>query len=127
MLKQLAVGVIVVVALAGAVAAGPYEDGVAAYEHKDYAVAFQHWRPLAEEGHAEAQIGLGLMFAMGSGMPQDPVMAYMWLDLAAGSGAVHAGAIYADAVSYRDMVAAEMTPEQLAEARRLAEEWLAAR
>jgi hypothetical protein len=39
----------------------------------------------------------------------------MWLNLAAAQG-------YADAVSYRERVAAQMTPDQLAEAQRLARE-----
>ena len=29
--------------------AGPYEDGKAAYESKDYSTALKFWRPLAEQ------------------------------------------------------------------------------
>ena len=38
------------------------DDGVAAYESGDYATALQEWRPLAEQGVAEAQFSLGLMY-----------------------------------------------------------------
>jgi hypothetical protein len=45
------------VAIAGAAVAGPFEDGVAAYQRGDYATALQLLRPLAERGNAEAQQG----------------------------------------------------------------------
>ena len=32
--------------------AGPYEDGVAAYNRGDYATALKIWRPFAEKGDA---------------------------------------------------------------------------
>ena len=47
-------------------------------------------------------------------VPQDYVQAHMWYDIAG----------VAVAVSYRDYVAREMTTAQVAEAQRLAREWL---
>ncbi len=35
--------------------AGPYENGLAAYQRGDYATALRLWRPLAERGDADAQ------------------------------------------------------------------------
>ena len=49
-------------------------------------------------------------------MPQDYVQAHMWLNLAAAQS-------HADAVKNRDIVAALMTPAQIAEAQKLAREW----
>jgi hypothetical protein len=51
-----------------------------------------------------------------SGLPEDLVLAYMWLSLAAAQGAK-------EAAELRDMFALGMTPDQLAEAsQRLARE-----
>jgi len=37
----------------------------------------------AVQGYAQAQYSLGLMYCEGNGVPQDPVQAYLWLNLAA--------------------------------------------
>ena len=55
MLKQFVAGVAVAVMLTGVAVAGPFEDGVAAYDRGDYATALRLWRPLAEEGNPDAQ------------------------------------------------------------------------
>ena len=46
---------------------GPLEDAAAAYQRGNYATALRLWRPLAEQGDAEAQSNLGLMSAEGRG------------------------------------------------------------
>ena len=51
--------------------AGPLEDGVAAYQEGDYATAMSYWRPLADQGNAEAQASLGMMYLKGQGVSQD--------------------------------------------------------
>ncbi len=51
--------------------AGPLEDGLAAYYREDYTVAERLLRPLAEQGNAPAQIGLGFMYHYGKVVPQD--------------------------------------------------------
>ncbi len=55
MLKRILAGVVLSLMLTGAAAAGPYEEGVAAYQRGDYATALRLWRPLAEQGDARAQ------------------------------------------------------------------------
>jgi TPR repeat protein len=115
-MKRVLVGLVVTAALMGSAVAGPLEDGTAAIRHGDYTMALRLAEPLADKGDAEAQYNLGFMYAVGQGVRQDFVRAYMWLDLAAAQG-------YPDAISYRDRVAANMTSDQLAEARRLAREW----
>jgi uncharacterized protein len=181
-------------ALIGVAAAGPLDDGQAAYQRGDFATALQIFRPLAEQGNAEAQRMLGAAFASGQGVPQDFVQAMIWYSEAADQGDPDAqsnlGAMYANgwgvpqdyaqavvlyrqagmrgnagaqsnlglmyehgqgvpqdyvsahmwlnlaaasrttdpaardqAAKERDMLAAKMTPAQIAEAQRLASEW----
>jgi TPR repeat protein len=51
-------GVVLALGLAASVAAGPLEDGLAAYSRGDYATAMRLWRPLADRGEADAQFDL---------------------------------------------------------------------
>jgi uncharacterized protein len=60
-MKKFISAVAVVVALSGTAQAQDYDKGVAAYNAGDYATARQEWRPLAEQGDAEAQFSLGIM------------------------------------------------------------------
>ena len=96
-------------------------DGLVAYARGDYATALQEFKPLAAQGDPMGQFYLGLMYYKGQGVPQDYVQAYMWIDLAASRFAP--GAYQDLAVKQRDIVAAKMTPAQIAEAQRLAREW----
>jgi TPR repeat protein len=129
-----------------------FETGMDAYNRKDYATALREWRALAEQGDAEAQdfLGtlyfkgwgvsqdyakarqwwekaaaqgrasaqndLGLLYANGLGGPQDVVQSHMWYSLAAGNG-------YEIATGYRNDLAKQMTPAQIAEAQKRAREW----
>jgi protein involved in temperature-dependent protein secretion len=56
------------------------------------------------------------MYEEGWGAPQDYVVAHMWFNLLAAQGDFKAA-------NKRDELAAKMTPDQIAEARRLAREW----
>lgn len=72
-------------------------------------------------GLPAAMANLGLLHIRGRGVPQDYVVGYMWLNLAAAAG-------LAEAAMLRDRVGATMTPAQLAEARDLVESrWQAIR
>lgn len=86
---------------------------------RDNTEAVKWWRQAAEQGSALAQDNLGLHYAEGVGVPQDFVEAHMWLDLAAAQG-------HEFAIAGRDAVADRMTPAQIAEAQRMAREWLEA-
>ena len=83
---------------------------------QDYAAAVKWYRMAADHGDPDAQNNLGAMHAEGKGVTQDYVQAHKWFNLAATTGD-------ADAVKARDMVAAKMTPAQIAEAQKLAREW----
>jgi uncharacterized protein len=74
----------------------------------------------ANKGLLEAQTILGLMCVRGRGVAQNYVLAHMWLNLAAAQGA-------AGALANRDQLARMMTPAQIAEAQRLAQERMAAK
>ncbi len=139
-------------ALATPVAVQDYRSGMAAYDRRDDAAAIREWRPpdehgliqvhyyrgtlyrhgrstarddadavkwyrqAAEQGIADAQYNLGRLFATGEGVAQDYVQAHIWYSLAARQG-------HQKATQLRDIVAGRMTPEQLAEAQKLAREW----
>jgi TPR repeat protein len=63
-----------------------FDEGRAAYEQGDYATALKELRPLAEQGHAEAQFNLGLMYYNGQGVPKDDAKAVKWYRKAAEQG-----------------------------------------
>jgi TPR repeat protein len=105
-----------VAVIAGTTFAGPFEDGVAAYNRGDYATAMQLWQPLADRGDTSAQNNLGVMYERDEGVPQDYVRAHMWFSLAAAQRVQ-------TAAEGRDRVAKRMTPAQIAEAQKLAREW----
>ena len=83
---------------------------------QNYEEAEQWLRLSAEQGNADGAAALGLMYKNGEGLPQDDIQAYKWLQIAAFMGADKASLI-------RDFMAESMTPEQVAEAQRLAGEW----
>jgi TPR repeat protein len=72
--------------------AGPWEDGMAAYNRGDYVPAIRVFRTLAEQGNAKAQNVLGVMFRKGEGVPKNPARAHMWFSFAAKRGDANARA-----------------------------------
>ncbi len=131
-----------------------YQEGIDAYKRGDYDTAMTEWRSLAEQGDAEAQWFLGSMYYQGEGVPQDDQEAVRWYRQAADQGDAYAqntlGYMYHDGKGVqKDSIQAymwgtlsveqgfepakelletlekEMTPDQIAEAQRLAREWKA--
>ena len=90
---------------------------------QDYAEAVKWFRKAANQGDASAQTNLGIMYFRGEVVLRDLTQAYMWYDLA--SSRIPPGAAHDHAVRNRDFVAKHMTPDQIAEAKRLAREWMA--
>ena len=88
---------------------------------QDYAQAVSWYRKAADQGLADAQYNLALKYSNGQGVPQDYTQAHMWWNLAASRYTDPTDR--ADAVKNRDVVAAKMTPAQIAEAQRLASAW----
>jgi uncharacterized protein len=92
----------------------------------DFAEALKWYSLAANQGYGLAQLQLGYSYVYGHGVPQDPIQAYMWSDLAAGSIPLMDTINRTQAVRNRDLIVAKkMTRVQIAEAQRLAHEWLA--
>jgi TPR repeat protein len=129
-----------------------FEAGMDAYDRGDYATALHEWRPLAEQGNADAQNNLGAMYDDGHGVPQDYGQARLWYEKAAAQGYANAqsnlAVLYDDgdgvpqdfvqahkwyslaaanghenAATARDGLSRMMTPAQIDKAQRLAREW----
>jgi len=130
-----------------------FDEGVAAYDRGDYATAFEEMLPIAEQGNADAQFALGVMYGNGDGVPQDYAVAMKWYRLAAEQGIARAqynlGIMYGNGKGVpqdyvqahmwfnlaaskgnetgrknRDIIAKKMTPADVSKAQRLAREWL---
>ena len=87
---------------------------------RDPSEAARWFRLAAGQGVAAAQVELGVLYASGVGVKRDPVQAYHWLEIAASRSPAADPAYRARAAQERDAVAATMTPEQIADAQRLA-------
>ena len=81
-------------------AAQTFDEAVGAVIRRDYATAIRGFRVHAEQGHAEAQLILGGMYADGRGVLKDDAEAVRWFRLAADQGLAGAqlelGFMYAD-------------------------------
>lgn len=75
------------------VSAADFDDGLAAFNRKDYVTALKIWRPLADRGEARPQYDVGLLYFHGLGVERDVREAARWFRLAADQG-------YAPAQSY---------------------------
>jgi TPR repeat protein len=76
-----------------------FNKGLTAAKSGDFATALREWTPLAKQGNANAQTGLGMMYQKGHGVPQDYKTAVKWFRLAAKQG--HAKAQNNLGVMYR--------------------------
>ncbi len=151
-MKRLLVVAAFVVGLVMPACGQDFGAGKAAYDRGDYAAALREWKPLAEQGDANAQNNFGSMYYYGLGLPRDYIQAVAWYRRAAEQGDAfaqfHLGAMYGEgrgvprdyvqsykwsslaaaqgnetASKYRDITAERMNREQIDEAERLAREW----
>ncbi|MEO8341791.1 MAG: tetratricopeptide repeat protein [Nitrospirota bacterium] len=83
---------------------------------KDYQQALRWFRLAADQGEALAQTKIAIMYDEGQGVSKNFVQAYKWYSLAATHGDKPAPQL-------RDLLANQMTPAQIAEAQKLAQEW----
>lgn len=136
------------------VSAQDYDDGIEAWENKNYALALANLRPIARQGHLEAQKALGYIFYLGLGVPTDYTKAHKWFQLAADQGnnaaqynignmydfglGVRSDSILAymwyniafsngheESSNFRDALKAFMTPEDISKATAMAKECMA--
>jgi uncharacterized protein len=106
-----------------------YYEGYGASEGraKSWAIhqAIKWWEMAAEQDYAPAQNRLGWAYSYGEGVPKDYVKAYVWLTLAWETNKVQKSIGYSSSSDeQRDYIAAFMTPAQIAEAQRLARQWI---
>ena len=87
-----------------------YDNGQGA--DQDFNLAFKWYGHAAEQGHAVAQFNLGSMYGNGDGVEQDLSRAYMWLHISGMHG-------NRQAVEQRRELEKSMTPEQIANARKM--------
>ena len=92
---------------------------------KDAAEAARWYRMAAEQGNEGAQFSLGALYANGEGLPQDIVLAHMWLNIAGANAYPHGllrtrTASGKDAVEIRDDLEREMTRDEINRATELA-------
>ena len=97
-LKRLIVALIVAIPLVSLIFISPaaaqsgvkadelFKSGKRAYEENKYAAALKILKPLAENGHAEAQLVLGDMYNIGKGVRQDNSQAIHWYRESAAQG-----------------------------------------
>lgn len=64
------------IAVPHAAQAGVYGNGMAAYQTGNYPLALDQWKPLAQNGHAQAAYNLGFMYEFGYGMDANHVEAF---------------------------------------------------
>ena len=105
----------------GSVWAGDLEDGIEAYQSKNYDKALRLLQPRAEQGAARAQASLGAMYVNGWGVPKDYDIGHKWIRLAVAQGDVQGQASlgfsfysgrglekdYAEALKYYKLAAAQ--------------------
>ena len=87
---------------------------------QNYVEAFKWINGSAELGYPKAQYHTGIMYRLGQGVPENKVLAYMWFSVAVSRS------YYPEnrkATIARHAVAGKMTPAEIAEAQRLAQEW----
>jgi len=82
----------------------------------DYELAFSWLSKAADQGEDVAQVFLGVMHVEGQGVPQNNVVAHMWFSLSAQQGNKNARIRL-------DALIPQLTPEEIAEAETLAENW----
>jgi TPR repeat protein len=94
--------------------AGPWEDGMAAYNRGDYLPAIRLFRPLAENGNRKAQNVIGAMYSKGEGVQRNASRALMWFTLAAKRGDAQAKARMRE-------VSKTMAPAEISQAEAMAQ------
>ncbi len=102
--------------LLGSNAFADYATGQRLRNAGDTLGAFVAWEESANAGEAKSQAALGQLYAQGVGVPQNYLQAYVWYALAAARGD-------ATALTARDALAKQMTPEQIAAAQSMAAQW----
>jgi len=92
-----------------------YGEGIGV--DQDYEESLKWFRLAAEKGYATAQYNLGIMYRDGNGVDRDNLASHMWFNIAVKNGSD-------DGSMEKDELEENMAPEQIAEAKKLAREWM---
>jgi len=90
--------------------AGPFEDGIKAYDEGKFENALAIWLPLARQGLAAAQFNLGILYEKGQGVTQDFAESARWYLKAAEQG--EADAQFKVAALYEHGIGLPLDPER---------------
>jgi len=96
------------------------QDGFDAYDREDYKAAHKLLFPLAKQGNASAQNILGVIYNNGQGVPQDYVLAYMWLNICGSTGGEKNDE---DCMKNRTIIEKKMTKQQIEKAQKMVKNW----
>ena len=96
--QKIAIGLVAVAIFVGSMTAhaADLSAGYKAYLLRDYAMALRIFRQFADQGNANAQVNLGVMYERGKGVPQDYKEAMKWYRKAADQGYASAQYIVGD-------------------------------
>lgn len=103
--------------LCSVVAKADFDSGVAAFDNKEYKVAFKELMLVAEQGNHSAQIRIGSMYFEGQGVAQNYVLAHMWFNISRANGNENAS-------YWRGQAASKLTPELIYRSQLMAGEWM---
>src|SRR4051794_29615613 len=84
------VAAVLAAAMAAPLCAQSVKAGIDAWQRAEYPAAIAIWRPLAENGDADAQFNLGQAYRLGRGVPTSLSTAKSWFERAAGRNHVDA-------------------------------------
>jgi TPR repeat protein len=85
-MRWLFIAALYLIASTMAVAGAPLEEAIAARDRGDYSAALRLFLPLAEQGNAEAQNNIGVLYIRGQGVQKNGLEAMKWFRLAANTG-----------------------------------------
>ncbi len=94
-----------------------FNEGMEAFKQKDYKLAFDKWKPLAEQGHDDAQYKIGKLYREGLGVGVDYVEAYKWYYIIAKKG-------YGGGHKYMKMIRRDINSAQVSRAEKIARQWM---
>ena len=94
------------------VVADDFADAWKAYLADDHQEYFRLTKRMAEQGDFGSQFVVGALYFGGQGVPQDYLLAYAWVSIAAAQGR-------ADGKKAKAIIAKRMTPTHIAEAQKL--------
>ena len=86
---------------------------------QDHKEAAKWYRQAAEQGYADAQYNLGGAYLFGNGVKEDSSRAFVWISISAENGQEQAS-------QWKEILAVDMTKEQIAEAEKLVGEMIEA-